>query len=91
MGNTYSDLGSMVHSYSSMRAHAPHHAKLPLGKPGTKVVEPQSTCSEDGVTTSKKNIDATRKIAPVARPVEALQAAAAKICAQSGYPACSPE
>ena len=91
MGNTYSDLSSLLHSYSSVRAHTRQCSELPLGKPGTKVVEPQSTCSEDGGTTSKKEVNATWKVAPVAGPVEALQAAAAKICAQPGFPASSPD
>ena len=91
MGATTSDLRSMVHSYSSIRSHAPHHAKLPLGKPGKRVFDTQSTCSEDGGTTSKKVIDATQKVAPVSGPVEALLAAAAKICAQPGIPACFPD
>ena len=47
MGTSHSDLGSMVHSYSSMRVHAPHYAKPPLRKPGKKVFDTQSTCSEE--------------------------------------------
>ena len=51
MGNTHSDLGSMVHSYYSMRAHAEESKLLPLGKPGTEVFDTRSTCAEDGGTT----------------------------------------
>ena len=91
MNNTYSDLSSMLPSYSSFGSHAPPPAKLPLGKPGSRVFDTHSTYSEDGGTTSKKVIDATQKVAPVSGPVEALLAAAAKICAQPGIPACFPD
>ena len=91
MNNTYSDLSSMLPSYSSFGSHAPPPAKLPLGKPGSRVFDTHSTCSEDGGTTSKKDLDTTRKVAPVAGTVVALQAAAAKIYGQPGFPACSPD
>ena len=89
MNNTYSDLSSMLPSYSSNGSHAPPPAKLPLGKPGSRVFDTHSTCSEDGGTTSKKDLDTTRKVAPVAGTIVALQAAAAKIYGQPGFPACS--
>ena len=77
----------MLPSYSSFGSHAPPPAKLPLGKPGSRVFDTHSTCSEDGGTTSKKELDTTRKVAPVADTVVALQAAAAKIYGQPGFPA----
>ena len=91
MNNTYSDLSSTLPSYSSNGSHAPPPAKLPLGKPGSRVFDTHSTYSEDGGTTSKKALDTTRKVAPVAGTVVALQAAAAKIYGQPGFPACSPD
>ena len=69
MNNTYSDLSSTLPSYSSNGSHAPPPAKLPLGKPGSRVFDTHSTYSEDGGTTSKKALDTTRKVAPVAGTV----------------------